>query len=104
MSFILTALYYSIFGALTGFIAHLFNGLFRSEIKFNKDYVKSSFIDFVQVLLTMSLTTLVISALLYLTPITIDAYLVTDKLFREQIYYYLVAFAAFDFGLKVHSN
>jgi hypothetical protein len=102
MSFILTALYYSLFGALTGFLAHLFNGFVRSEIQFNKVFVKKTIIEFFQVLITMALTTVVISSLVNLTPINIDTFLIQDKVFREQIYYYLMAFAAFDFGIQIN--
>jgi hypothetical protein len=100
MTFILSCLFYSSIGCLTGFFAHIFNGLVQSNIKFDYKYILRIVRNFFKVLAIMTLATLVTGLVILGIPESFLKMLGTDVTFFHELVFYLFAFAAFDFGLK----
>ncbi|MBC7406360.1 MAG: hypothetical protein H7230_02740 [Candidatus Parcubacteria bacterium] len=100
MTFVLACLFYSFIGCVTGFFAHIFNGLVQSQIQFDWQYILRTVRGFGRVLSVMSLATLITAILILFVPDSFLAILGTDTMFFRQLVFYLLAFAAFDFGLK----
>jgi hypothetical protein len=100
MPFILSCLFYSFIGCLTGFFAHVFNGLIQKHIQFDSAFVLKTIGNFVKILGVMTLATLTTGILILAIPISFFGLIGTDIVFFHQLVFYLFAFAAFDFGLK----
>ena len=100
MTFVSACLFYSFIGCVTGFFAHIFNGLIQSQIQFDWQYILKTVHGFGRVLSVMSLATLITSVVILFIPDSFLAILGTDTIFFRQLAFYLLAFAAFDFGLK----
>jgi hypothetical protein len=100
MSFILSCLFYSFIGCLTGFFAHIFNGLVQSKVKFDSQYVLKTVRNFFKILAIMTLATLITGLLILIIPTGFLKLIGTDLVFFHELVFYLFAFAAFDFGLK----
>jgi hypothetical protein len=100
MTFLISSLFYSSIGCLTGFFVHIFNGLIQSKITFDTQYLHKTLMNFFKVLGVMSLATVVIGLLVIALPKEFFNMLGTEELFLHQLLFYLLAFAAFDFGLK----
>jgi hypothetical protein len=100
MTFLLSSLFYSSIGCLTGFFVHIFNGIIQSKITFDLKYILKTISNFFKVLVVMSLATLIIGILIIAVPLEFFSMIGTDQLFLHQLLFYLLAFAAFDFGLK----
>jgi hypothetical protein len=93
-------LFYSSIGCLTGFFAHIFNGVVQSQIHFNSKFVIMTIRNFGKVIVIMTLATLLGSLIVLGVPDSFLRFIGSDKEFFHQLLYYLFAFAAFDFGLK----
>jgi hypothetical protein len=100
MSFILASIFYSFIGCSAGLFTHIFNGIIQTHIHFNRYYLKKVVINFLKVLLVMSLAVLTTASLVVFVPDSFLISLNTDKRFFHDLMYYLLAFAAFDFTLK----
>ena len=100
MTFLFSCLFYSFIGCLTGFFAHIFNGLIQSKIHFDLEFVIKTTRNFVKIIVIMSSATLVTALLILGIPNSFLAYIGTDTIFFHQLLFYLFSFAAFDFGLK----
>jgi uncharacterized membrane protein len=100
MTFILSCLFYSFIGCLTGFFAHVFNGLVQKHINFDFQYILKTIKNFVKILAIMILATLITGLLILSIPSSFLTLIGTDTVFFHQLVFYLFAFAAFDFGLK----
>jgi uncharacterized membrane protein len=100
MAFILSCLFYSFIGCLTGFFAHIFNGLIQKHITFDSSYILKTICNFIKILAVMILATFVTGLLILIIPSSFLGLIGTDMLFFHQLVFYLFAFAAFDFGLK----
>jgi hypothetical protein len=83
-----------------GFFVHIFNGIAQSKVHFNQKYILKTIINFFKTLFVMGTTSLIIGTIVLLTPEKVLISIGTDKLFLEQIVFYLFAFASFDFGLQ----
>jgi ABC-type transporter Mla maintaining outer membrane lipid asymmetry permease subunit MlaE len=83
-----------------GFFVHIFNGVAQSKVHFNQKYILKTVFNFFKTLFVMGTTSLIIGTIVLLTPEKILISIGTDKLFLEQIVFYLFAFASFDFGLQ----
>jgi hypothetical protein len=80
---------------------HIFNGIVQSKITFDTEFVLKTLTNFFKVLVVMSLATLVIGLfIIMLLPKEFYMLIGTDETFFHQLLFYLLAFAAFDFGLK----
>ena len=100
MTFLLSCLFYSLIGCLTGFFAHIFNGVIQSKIHFDLEFVIKTVRNFVKIIVIMSLATLVTALLILGIPNRFFTFIGTDAVFFHQLLFYLFSFAAFDFGLK----
>jgi hypothetical protein len=100
MPFILSCIFYSFIGCLTGFFSHIFNGLIQSKIKFDSDYILKTIRNFFKILAIMTLTTSTTALNILGIPNSFLGLIGTDISFFHQLVFYLFAFAAFDFGLK----
>ena len=100
MTFLLSCLFYSFIGCLTGFFAHIFNGLIQSKIHFDLEFVFKTTRNFCKIIVIMSLATLVTALLILGIPSGFLSIIGTDTVFFHQLLFYLFSFAAFDFGLK----
>jgi hypothetical protein len=100
MTFILSCLFYSFIGSLTGFFAHIFNGLIQSKIIFDSAYIFKTIRNFFKILAIMALATLSTSLIILGIPTSFLSFVGTEVGFFHQLVFYLFAFAAFDFGLK----
>ncbi len=100
MTFILSCLFYSFIGSLTGFFVHIFKGVIQTKIIFNAVYIKKTIINFVKVLVIMILATLATGLVILTIPPSVYDVIGGDMDFFHQLLFYLFAFAAFDFGLK----
>ena len=100
MPFILSCLFYSLIGCLTGFFSHIFNGLIQSKITFDSQFVLKTTGNFFKVLVIMTLATLATALCIVGIPESFLKLVGTDTAFFHEIVFYLFAFAAFDFGLK----
>jgi TctA family transporter len=100
MTFILSCLFYSFIGCLTGFFAHIFNGLIQKNITFDPSYILKTIGNFIKILAVMILATFVTGLLILIIPSSFLGLIGIDMLFFHQLVFYLFAFAAFDFGLK----
>jgi hypothetical protein len=100
MTFLLSSLFYSFIGCLTGFFSHIFNGFIQSKIHFNKDYILKTIFNFFKVFAVMTLATLVTALLILVIPAWFYTLIGSDIPFFHELVFYLFAFAAFDFGLK----
>jgi hypothetical protein len=100
MPFILSCLFYSFIGCLTGFFSHIFNSLIQKHIKFDPQYILKTLINFFKILGVMTLATLFTGLLILAIPNRFFGLIGTDVVFFHQLVFYLFAFAAFDFGLK----
>jgi hypothetical protein len=100
MPFILSCLFYSFIGCLTGFFSHIFNGLIQKNIQFNGQYILKTARNFLKILAIMTLATLATALCIVGIPESFLKAVGTDTVFFHEIVFYLFAFAAFDFGLK----
>jgi hypothetical protein len=100
MPFILSCLFYSFIGCLTGFFSHIFNGLIQKNIKFDSEFILKTISNFIKVLGIMILATLATALCIVGIPESFLKLVGTDTVFFHEIVFYLFAFAAFDFGLK----
>jgi hypothetical protein len=100
MPFILSCLFYSFIGCLTGFFAHVFNGMIQKHIQFDSVFILKTIGNFVKILGVMTLATLATGILILAIPKSFFGLIGTDVVFLHQLVFYLFAFAAFDFGLK----
>jgi hypothetical protein len=100
MPFILSCLFYSFIGCLTGFFSHVFNGLVQKHITFNSEYIFKTVRNFFKILAIMTLATLATALCIVGIPESFLKAVGTDTIFFHEIVFYLFAFAAFDFGLK----
>jgi hypothetical protein len=99
MTFLLGCLFFGFLGTLFGFLVHIFNAVLSADITFDRQYGSRLLGNFCRVILVMSLSTgcMVLLANLF-TPIILG-FIGLDLVFWYELMYYLVAFAAFDFGL-----
>jgi hypothetical protein len=100
MTFILSCLFYSFIGCLTGFFSHIFNGLIQQHIKFDSVFILKTIFNFFKILGVMTLATLATAVLIIGIPNSFFGLIGVDVVFFHQLLFYLFAFAAFDFGLK----
>jgi hypothetical protein len=100
MPFILSCLFYSFIGCLTGFFAHVFNGVIQKHIQFDSVFVFKTIGNFIKIFSVMTLATLITGILILAIPNGFFNLIGTDVIFFHQLVFYLFAFAAFDFGLK----
>lgn len=100
MSFILSCLFYSFIGCLTGFFAHIFNGLIQAKIKFDSGYIIKTIQNFIKILAVMTLASLTTGLFILVIPSSFYTLIGSDMIFFHQLVFYLFAFSAFDFGLK----
>jgi hypothetical protein len=100
MPFIPSCLFYSFIGCLTGFFAHVFNGMIQKHIQFDSAFILKTIGNFVKILGVMTLATLATGILILAIPNSFFGLIGTDVVFFHQLVFYLFAFAAFDFGLK----
>jgi hypothetical protein len=83
-----------------GFFVHIFNGIAQSKVHFDQKYILKTIINFFKTLFVMGTTSLILGTILLLTPEKVLNSIVTDKIFLDQLIFYLFAFASFDFGLQ----
>jgi uncharacterized membrane protein len=100
MPFILSCLFYSFIGCLTGFFSHIFNGLIQKHITFDAQYILKTLFNFFKILAVMTLATLLTGLFIILIPTSFLKSIGVELEFFHQLVFYLFAFAAFDFGLK----
>lgn len=100
MPFIFSCLFYSFIACLTGFFAHVFNGMIQKHIQFDSEFILKTIGNFVKILGVMTLATLTTGILILAIPNSFFNLIGTDVIFFHQLVFYLFAFAAFDFGLK----
>lgn len=100
MTFILSCLFYSFIGCLAGFFSHVFNGLLSKDVNFNRVFINKTLRNFIRILGVMTLATFLLSIIILGIPESFFTFLGSDIIFFHQLLYYLLAFAAFDFGLK----
>jgi hypothetical protein len=101
MTFIFSCLFYSFIGCITGFFSHIFNGLIQKHIKFDTQYVLKTVFNFFKILGIMTFATLLTGLFIISVPGTFLKYIGVEVDFFHQLVFYLFAFAAFDFGLKI---
>jgi hypothetical protein len=100
MTFLFSCLFYSFIGCLTGFFAHIFNGVIQSKIHFDTKFVFKTIRNFIKVVGVMTLATLATALIILVIPQSFLKSIGTDTPFFHELVFYLFAFAAFDFGLK----
>jgi hypothetical protein len=100
MTFIFACLFYSFIGCLTGFFAHIFNGLIQSKIQFDAKYIFKTVFNFFKILAIMILASLFSGLFILILPVSFLKLIGVEIEFFHQLVFYLFAFAAFDFGLK----
>lgn len=97
---LLAGVFYTFFGCLIGFLIHLVMGVVRDDIHFDLNYIVLRIKNFVKIVLIMITVTLPISIILYFIPLSFYEFIRSEKTFALDLFYYLFAFASFDFGLK----
>jgi hypothetical protein len=100
MNFILSCLFCCLIGSFTGFFAHLFYGFIHHDIQFNWEYIRTTIFNFLKVVFTMTMATLLIAIIILVIPDKFYPSIGLEMGFIHQLIYYLLAFAAFDYGLK----
>jgi hypothetical protein len=78
----------------------VFNGLIQKYIKFDSAFVLKTIVNFFKILGVMTLATFATAVLILGIPSSFFVLIGVDVVFFHQLLFYLLAFAAFDFGLK----
>jgi hypothetical protein len=100
VSFLLSCLLYATIGSILGFFVHIIDGIIAADIHFDAEFILKTTINFTKVLFVMSFTSLLCGALVLTIPTQFLESIQTDSKFMKDLIFYLLAFAAFDFGLK----
>ena len=100
MSFLITCIFYAFIGCTCGFFVHIFNGLIQTKIQFDAEYIRMTFFNFLKTIFIMTLSSIFVAMIIIIIPNSFYNLIGVEMVFLQQLMFYLIAFASFDFGLQ----